>query len=116
MQPAPYDIEIIQGQTFSRALVWKDGDGEPIDLTGYAARMQIRRSKASPDVLFELTTGNGRIAIDGAAGKVTLTITADESAAFTWRRGVYDLELEASDGVVRRLLEGAVEVNREVTR
>ena len=116
MKPAGYDIEIIQGQTFARAVVWKDSDGEPIDLTGYGARMQVRRSKASPDVLFELTTANGRVAIDGAAGKVTLTITAEESAAFTWRRGVYDLELEAGDGVVRRLLEGAVEVNREVTR
>jgi hypothetical protein len=116
MKPAAYDIEIIQGQTFDCPVVWKDGDGEPIDLTGYSARMQIRRSKASPDVLFELTTGNGRIAIDGPAGKATLTITAEESAAFTWRRGVYDLELVAADSVVRRLLEGAVEVNREVTR
>ncbi len=116
MKPAGYDIEIIQGQTLVRAVLWKDADGEPVDLTGYSARMQIRRSKSSSDVLFELTTANGRIAIDGAAGKVTLTFTAEESAAFTWRRGVYDLELEAGDGVVRRLLEGAVEVNREVTR
>jgi hypothetical protein len=109
------DIVIEQGATFSLPVVWKDSAGDPIDLTGWSARMQIRKSKRATDVLHEATSTGGDIVLGDAAGTIVVTIEATDTAAFTWKRGVYDLEL--IDGTtVYRLLEGAVEVSPEVTR
>jgi hypothetical protein len=111
-----YDLEILQGETYTKQFIWKDSAGTEVNLTGYTARMQVRQSKASDDVLLELTTANGRISLGGAAGTIDLNLSATVTAAITWKRGLYDLELVASNGVVRRLLEGEVTVSKEVTR
>lgn len=87
----------------------------PVDLSGYTARMQVRASVAATDVLLELTTDNGGITL-GSDGTVTLQASAITTAALAWTRGMYDLELMDSAGVVTRLAAGSVAVSREVTR
>lgn len=113
---AEYDITIRQGSTFLQNLVWKDSAGVPVNLTGYVARMQVRPGVCSPDVIVELTTTNGRITLGGSTGTIGLEIPATVTAAITDGCGVYDLELEASDGTVTAILAGTVTFEREVTR
>lgn len=114
MAAAYYKIMVEQGSTWRRILTIKDANGV-VDLTGFTARMQVRETLGSPAPLFELTTGNG-ITVNGTAGQITLLIPADTSAAWTWRYGVYDLELVSAAAEVERLLRGEFEVDREVTR
>ena len=111
-----YDFNIDQGATFQKLIVWKDPDGNAIDLTDYTARMQIRKTVNSNEVLVEATTENGYITLGGADGTINISIPASVTENFTFRRGVYDLELESSGGIVTRLLQGCVFVSREVTR
>ena len=85
----------------------------PVDLTGAAARMQIRAGLGGA-LLLELTTDNGGLAITGP-GTLTRTLTAEQTTALTWTEGAYDLEVEYADGTVQRYLQGAVTVSREVT-
>lgn len=86
----------------------------PIDLTGYTARMTIR-DKVGGTELFSLTTENSRIIVDPVNFKITLVITATETAAFTWAKGVYDLEVVSATGVVTALMAGSITVTKEVT-
>lgn len=116
MAAAEYDFTIEQGATFPLICTYKDDTGAAQDLTGFTARMQIRENLSATAVLLELNTENGRINIEGADGRVELLLTADETAAITWKRGVYDLEIESPDGEVKRLLKGRITVDREVTR
>ena len=116
MSAVIYDFYVEQGATYQLDITWKQPDGTPVNLTGYTARMQIRKTVKSTDPLISLTTTNGRITLGGAQGTVTLEIAAEDTADFTTFCGVYDLEVEASDGTVTRLLEGQVEISREVTR
>jgi len=111
-----YNIYIEQGATYYQPLVWKDSAGTAINVTNYTARMQIRRSITSTDVIIALTTENGRITVGNSNGTITLSITATDTAALSTFCGVYDLEVVSPTGVVTRLLEGGVEVSREVTR
>ena len=83
----------------------------PASLADLTVRMQIRASTASDTVLITPT-----IALDDALKTITITISAEDTAAIDWRRGVYDLEVEDADGNVVQLLEGRVEVKPEVTR
>lgn len=116
MAPLKYQLTIYQGATFRAPFRWSAGDPPaPVDLTGCTAKMQVREKLESPDVLLELTTENGGIAL-GADGSVTLFLSDTTTAAIQWRAGVYDLEIKFTDGDVRRLLFGAVKVVPEVTR
>lgn len=110
------DIPIEQGATWTLDISVSDENGDAIDLTGYTARMSIKRDSRETAALLELTTANGRIIITADSGLVTLALTAAETAAITtWTRGVYDLELISPAGWVTRLCEGAVLVTANVT-
>lgn len=115
--PLKYDITIYQGSTFRLPLTWKTGDpATPVDLTGCTARMQIRADVKAPKALITLTTENGGITLGGAAGTVEIIVTPTQSKDVELSGGVYDLEIVFAPDIVRRLLEGSVEVLPEVTR
>ena len=116
MPAAQHNFTIEQGATTVKPFIWKSSDGSAINLTGYTARMQVRRNYASADVLLEATTENGRLQIEPSAGRITLVLSAEVTAGLTWRNGVYDIEMVSSDGHVTRLLQGEIEISKEVTR
>lgn len=115
--PGKLNFTLYQGATFTHQLTWQTGEPlAPVDLTGCIARLQVREKVGLPTVLLELSTGNGRISPLGTDGVIALKVSATDTAAITWAKGVYDLEIEFPDGTVRRLLNGGVVVSREVTR
>lgn len=116
MAAGTYHIICEQGATFTRELTWSDENDQPINLTGYTARMQVRQSVKSTAVVLELTTTNGRVVLYPASGKIVLSLTATETAALPAKSCVYDLELVSAGGVVTRLVEGSFTVRPEVTR
>lgn len=89
----------------------------PVNLTGYTARLQVRASVESSDILLELTDTSG-IAINNAAKTITLNITATATAALTFASGVTSLEMTDSSGVVSFLIRNAPVIVQEtdVTR
>lgn len=110
-----WNITIEQGATFDKLITITLPSGDPMPLTGYSARMQIRREVDSASPLIELTDANGRIELGGALGTVRLLISATDTAALG-DDGVYDLELVSGTGEVTRLLKGKARLDEEVTR
>lgn len=110
-------LKIEQGATFRHKFIWSAGTPPvPVDLTGCIIRMQVRSEIKSKTVLLELTTENGGILLEPLLGSISLYISATDTAEFTWTQGVWDLEIEYTDGTVKRLLKGSVLVDPEVTR
>jgi hypothetical protein len=117
MPAARVKLAIDRGATFEFNARYDAGQPPaPVDLTGCTARMQVRQSVESPEVLLELSTENARITLGGPAGTITLAITATDTAAITWAGGVYDFELQFPGGRVKRLFYGTVTVSPDVTR
>lgn len=116
IQPVTYTLVVYQGATFEQIFIWKNSVGDPIDLTGYTARMMARANVETQTPFIDLTTENGGIALGGAAGTITIYIPAAGTAAINNTSGVYDLELESSGGEVTRFLQGNIILSREVTR
>jgi len=88
---------------------------QPVDLTGYTARMQIRSKLEDLTVLTELTTENNRILIDNTLKTITLTIPANVTAALNFQSAVYSLEL-VNGSEVTPFIGGTVSLIKEVTR
>ena len=89
---------------------------QPIDLTGYTGRMQIRSDIDSTTVIAELTTANGGVLIDNTLKTITLTMPSATTTAFTFTSAVYDLELISSGNQVTQFCGGVITLFKEVTR
>ncbi len=116
MSAGRYNIKIEQGATFRFDITYRDSLSQPVNLTGMTARMQIRPIPSSSTILVNATVANGRIALTPLTGRIVVTLSATETAALDFTTARYDLELEALDGTVTRLIEGTVTLSPEVTR
>lgn len=116
-----YNIVCEQGTTFSRRFELQYPDEQdptifhPTDLSGYTARMQVRRTVESSSAMLTLTTENGGISIDGPDGAVTVSITNVQTSSLG-SSGVYDIEIIDNSGNVSRLVQGEFKLSFEVTR
>jgi len=114
---ARLSLVIQQGSTLRRRFDLKNPDGTPMSLAGYTARMQYRSAHNASAVLLEATEQNGRVVMGGNAGYFELDVPASVTRLLTApARGVYDIEIQAGNGDVYRILEGDVRVSPEVTR
>lgn len=91
----------------------------PVDLTGFTARMKIR-DRIGGTILASTEVGDTpldiiTVTLDDVLATITLNIAASDTAALTWTKGVYDLELVSAGGVVTTLLSGKISVTKEVT-
>ena len=122
-----YNITCQQGSTFTRTLEIEQPDlvadptGNtfvPFDLSGYTARMQVRRTIDSSNFVLELTTSNGGLRINPVSGdvnKLTIFAPANVTASVS-TSGVYDIELISAENTVSRILQGIFNLSPEVTR
>jgi hypothetical protein len=110
-----YNITCEQGSTFTRTFTIQQSDGTVYDLTGFSARMQIRRDFDSTTILFTASTSGGHITMSPLFGEITVDITATQTATIT-RDGVYDLEIYNSSGIVYKVVKGRFTLAKEVTR
>jgi hypothetical protein len=108
------DIE--KGSTYRHTLYWTDKAKNPINLSSTTARMQVREAVDSAGFLLDLTSSNGGITIGAFEGKLALFISASATANLLGSGGVYDLEVQFSNGDVVRLIQGEVSFSPEVTR
>lgn len=118
MTAGTYNFTIVQGSTFQRHFEWTDSNGDPWDWTGWGVRAQIRQPLASPAVLLDFNTTNGRIIL-GAPGIMDWFIGADVTAQLSWLRTAdWDMEFYSlSDPtIVERMLAGSASLSPEVTR
>lgn len=111
-----YNILVDQGATYTLAVTYKDSSGTAINLTGYTAAMQLRYSYDSATAVLSLSSPSNGIVITGASGLVTITISANQTAALSADTFLYDLEITSPTTVKTRLIQGVVVVSAEVTK
>ena len=88
----------------------------PVPLTGYTALMQIRETLESETVIAELSTSNGRIAIDALNYTISISLPASLTSTFDFDSAVYSMELTDNQGNVFQFLNGSISLVKEVTR
>lgn len=116
MTAGVYNFTLEQGVTFRRQVTIYDANNDPVDLTDFTARMQIRPEVESDTVIVYLTSANGGLTLGASAGTIDILINDTETSSVT-TDGVYDIEIISGDtGDVTRVLKGKVRLDPEVTR
>jgi hypothetical protein len=128
MAAGKYSFIIEQGTTINFEIQYKDSNNDPVNLTGYSGKMQLKSSYADNSPTIYLTLSSSRN-IDGTglnfsgsnnstpptSGSIGIYISAASSSLLTFNSAYYDLEI-SSGSAVTRLLEGQVKLSQEVTR
>jgi hypothetical protein len=132
MAAGKYNFTIEQGTTVDFEIQYKDSNNSPVDLTGYSGRLMIRSNFAdnSPSTYLVLSssrnsdgTGLNFSGSSGtkppASGSIGIYIASCTSSALTFTTARYDLEIYSGSNACPytvRLLEGQVNLSKEVTR
>jgi hypothetical protein len=110
---AKFNVVCDQATTFNFQFVIQD-DGVPWNLNGYTGTMTVRPFVGASTTTIVASTANGRMVLDAALGRVTITISSALTGAISAARYSYDLVLD-SGSVVTRILEGKFVVTGAVT-
>lgn len=128
MAAGNYSFIIEQGTTVNFEIQYTDSGSNPINLTGYSGKMQIK-SNFADDNPTTYATLSSSLAPDGTglnfsgstgtkpptSGSIGIFISAASSSAFNFTKAKYDLEI-TSGSTVTRLLQGTITLSKEVTR
>lgn len=105
------ELNVEQYATFSTTVNVEDSAGAAVNLYGYTAASQIRKSYYSTTANSFTTTVTGI-----ANGEITLAMTAANTGNLTPGRYLYDLVITAPSGTKTRVVEGIVNVLAGVTQ
>lgn len=105
------NLYIDQGTDFSVTVDVTDTVGDILDLSGYSAAAQIRKTYSSSSVSATFSTSIAEL-----SGQVTLSLTDTQTSAIEAGRYVYDLNITSGGGITTRVVEGQAIVTPGVTR
>mgnify|MGYP001258920267 CR=1 FL=1 len=105
------NLYIDQGTDYSIEVDCTDVAGEVLDLTGYTAAAQIRKTYGSTSISATFAT-----VITAATGKVKMTLTDTQTTALEAGRYVYDLNITSAASETTRVVEGQAILTPGVTR
>jgi len=129
MAAGKYSFNIEQGSTVKFDVTYKDSSNDPIDLTGYQGRMQIKDAAGGTTTYLSLSSSLGPcgsgLNFSGStglllptSGTIGVIISSATSSLLSFNQASYDLEIASGSGdcaVVTRLIEGNIRLIKEVT-
>mgnify|MGYP003352441725 CR=1 FL=1 len=131
MAAGKYSFVIEQGATVDFEIQYKDSDGNPIDLTDYSGKMMIRSNYADQNPITyailssSLDTDGTGLNFSGSngstpptSGSIGIYIASCTSSLLSFNTAYYDLEIYSGSNCpyTVRLIEGQVNLSKEVTR
>lgn len=105
------NLYVDQGSFFRTYVTVSGSDGAVVDLTGYTAAAQMRKSYSSSVAYnFQISISNP------TQGRVRIELGSEYSRTIPAGRYLYDLEVTDSNGEKLRVVEGIVTINPEITK
>jgi hypothetical protein len=119
MAASKYDFSIEQGSSFTISLIYKDENGNPVDLTDWCARLTWKTNTNNTQIFSSLNNDYSvyKFIIEGTIGKITLQFPATTTNSFVFNTAKYDLELQSPEDLyvgggkyTTRLLFGTINI------
>lgn len=105
------ELNVEQYSDFSTTINVEDSQGAAVNLAGYSAASQVRKS------YYSSTANNFTVAVTGTAnGELTISMTSANTANLSPGRYLYDVVITSPAGTKTRVVEGIVNVLPGVTQ
>ena len=107
-------ISVKRGDTWTANFAYTDVAGDPIDITGSSARMDIYAKNATAPAM-SLSDATGELTINGAAGEIDLLVVyadMEDLAIGSYRA---DMEVTYSNGVRSSSVTFIVNIVEDIT-
>lgn len=99
MPASKYDFSIEQGTSFKLSLIYKNSEGNPINISSWCSRLVWTTDDGISQVFS--TTNNDysiyKFSINGPEGRLLLQLPANTTNRFIFSKAKYDLELESPE-------------------
>lgn len=109
------NFKVVQGDTFVIQVTYEDPNGDPIDLTSFSARMDVRNEPGGKILCASITNDNG-ISIDGSNGILTITLSPSQTRRLTTPSAAYQLQIISTSDIYTTILKGYFSVYPAVVR
>ena len=106
------NFNVFQGDNFQLKVVYKDSNGDPVDLTDYSATCSVRDSFGGKTRCAQVEVGDG-IEITNAQGLISINFSPARTMLFTVPKAVWQLQLVEPDGVtIKTIAYGVLSVQK----
>ena len=110
------NFKVVQGDTFSIVVNYKNPSGSAIDLTDFTARMDVR-DKPGGKILCASVTENNGINISDAQGQINIEFSPSQTKKFTIPNCAYQLKIiNNNNNQHTTILQGYLQVSSAVIR
>ena len=110
MSASTYNISVERNVDFKVALILKDVNGSPINLTTATIDAEIKQDYYFPNIATFTVTK-----ITPASGLIELSLTAAQTAALHPGPLKYDVLVKYADGTFQKIMKGIVYVDTNIT-
>jgi len=107
------NIYIDAGADFTTTVTVTDSSANALDLSGYSAAAQIRKTYESSSATVSFTVVFNS---DRTTGKIDISLTGAQTDAIASGRYVYDVLITSSASAKTRVVEGIVTISPRVTQ
>lgn len=105
------NLYVDQGAFYRTYVTVANTDGTPLDLTGFTAASQMRKSYQS-STAYNFTTSIS----NPIQGRVRIELSSEQSRVIPSGKYLYDVEVTSPSGEKTRVVEGIVLINPEITK
>lgn len=127
MAASQYDFKIEQGSSFKLQLVYKDSNSNPINLSGYCARLSwktnLNQAQSFTTENSDYSTYKFQLDTPTTDGKLTFFLPASTTNGFDFASAKYDLELQTPTDLysgggreVLRILFGNINLTKRYSK
>ncbi len=110
MEPVSKDLKIYAGDDYTCMFTFKNGAGDPLNVSDFVFRAQIRSYPQASTVMAEFD-------VDGSSSATgVIVLRLGKTVTRVLKDGVWDFQRTDSSGNVRTLVAGKITVEPEVTR
>lgn len=111
------NFKVIQGDTFTITVSYKNPDGTSINLGDFTAKMDVRDKPNGKVLCASATEANGGITINDNAGTITVKFTPAQTRKFSLPTSSHQLKIiDESTGNQTTLVYGHLSVSAAVIK
>lgn len=110
------NFQVVQGDTFSIRVTYEDSNNNPIDISDFDAKMDIRNEPGGR-VLCASISNNDQITINGPSGILDIEFLPSQTRKFTTPSAAYQLKIiSTGNNQETTILKGYLAVSPAVIR